>query len=295
MKQEKSNLITRREAILSIATISAAAFVKPSSVFCSPVKDKLRFAIVGDWGTGDRDAIGTAAQMFASHQRSPLDFVVSAGDNIYPNGSGRYFAKNFEQPFASLLKHPLSFYTVLGNHDVEAGRQDQCQYPLFNMSGQNYYKFEKGDGLAEFFMLDSNDFDSAQATWLEGSLRASKAKWKIAVFHHPIYSSGKKHGSAIGLRRHLEPLFARYGVQVAFSGHDHIYERTKPQQGVQYFVTGAGGKTRRGDVDLGSTIRETSFDEDNHFMLIELDDKQVSFKAIAETGSLIDSGSIKQS
>jgi 3',5'-cyclic AMP phosphodiesterase CpdA len=192
------------------------------------------------------------------------------------------------------LKDQIKFYTVLGNHDVDAGRQDQCQYPLFNMGGQNYYKLERGNGLAEFFMLDSTDFDSAQATWLESSLRASKAKWKIAVFHHPIYSSGKKHGSALGLRRQLEPLLARYEVKVAFAGHDHIYERTKLQKGVQHFVTGAGGKVRRGDVDQGSSIRETSFDEDNHFMLIEVDDKQVNFQAITETGNVVDSGSIKQ-
>jgi 3',5'-cyclic AMP phosphodiesterase CpdA len=130
--------------------------------------------------------------------------------------------------------------------------------------------------------------------WLESSLRASKAKWKIAVFHHPIYSSGKTHGSAVGLRRQLEPILARYGVKIAFAGHDHIYERTKLQQGIQHFVTGAGGKTRRGDVDLGSSIRETSFDEDNHFMVIEVDDKQVGFQAITETGTVVDSGSIKQ-
>jgi hypothetical protein len=59
-------------------------------------------------------------------------------------------------------------------------------------------------------------------------------------------------------------------------------------------VTGAGRKVRRGDVDLGSGIRETSFDEDNHFMLLEVDDKQVSFQAITETGTVVDSGSIKQ-
>ena len=294
MKKKESNLITRRQALLSIATISAGALIKPASVFCSPVKDKLRFAVVGDWGTGDRDAVATAAQMFAAHQRTPFDFIISAGDNVYPNGSGRYFARNFEQPFAALLKDQINFYTVLGNHDVDAGRQDQRQYPLFNMGGQNYYKLERGNGLADFFMLDSTDFDSTQATWLEGSLRASKAKWKIAVFHHPIYSSGKKHGSALGLRRQLEPLLARYEVKVAFTGHDHIYERTKLQQGVQHFVTGAGGKVRRGDVDLGSSIRETSFDEDNHFMVIDVDDKQVSFQAITETGTVVDSGSIKQ-
>ena len=294
MSKNRSNLITRRQAIISIGAISAGAFIKPSSIFCSPVKDKIRFAVIGDWGTGDHDGIGTAKQMFAAHQRNPFDFIIAAGDNIYPNGSGRYFGKNFEQPFADLIKNRVNFYSVLGNHDVDAGRQDQCQYPLFNMGGQNYYKFARSNGMVEFFMLDSTDFDRTQLTWLENSLRDSRAKWKIAVFHHPIYSSGKKHGSAVGLRKQLEPLFTRYGVNVAFSGHYHIYERTKPQQGIQYFVTGAGGKTRRGDVDMSSSIRAASFDEDNHFMLIEVDDSQVRFQAISETGTIVDSGTIEQ-
>jgi len=285
-------LISRRQALFSIAAISAGALVRPVSAFCAPAKDRLRFAVIGDWGTGDRDSIETARRMISCHQSSPLDFVIAAGDNVYPNGSGRYFSSHFEQPFANLIKDRISFYAVLGNHDVDDGRQDQCQYPLFNMGGRNYYKLEKGDGLADFFMLDSTDFDSAQAYWLEGALRDSKAKWKIAVFHHPIYSSGKKHGSSLGLRKRIEPLLTRYGVNVVFSGHDHIYERTRPQQGIQYFVTGAGGKTRRGDIDLNSNIRAVSYDEDNHFMLIDVEDREVSFKAINETGSVIDSGSI---
>jgi len=288
----KSDLLTRRQALLSIATISAGTLINPTAIFCAPSKDRVRFAVIGDWGTGNQDQVGTARQMIASHRRAPFDFVISAGDNIYPDGSGRLFSRNFEQPFADLIKDRIGFYTVLGNHDVRAGRQDQCQYPLFNMGGRNYYKIAKGDGLAEFFCLDSNDFDSNQAAWLESSLRASTAKWKIAVFHHPIYSSGKAHGSDTGLRKRLEPLFTRYGVSAAFSGHDHIYERTKPQQGVQYFVTGAGGKVRRGDVDQGSSFREASFDQDNHFMLIEINDRQLSFQAISETGTLVDNGSL---
>lgn len=290
----KQNKITRREALLSIATMSAGAFIKPSSVFCSPVKDKLRFAVVGDWGTGGSDQAAIARQMFLAHQRSAFDFVISAGDNVYPNGSGRYFAKHFEQPFAELLKERINFYTVLGNHDVDAGRQDQCQYPLFNMSGSCYYKLGRGDGLAEFFMLDSTDFGRTQATWLENSLRDSKAKWKIAVFHHPIYSSGKQHGSAMGLRKQLEPLFTRYGVNVGLSGHDHIYERTTPQQGIQYFVTGAGGKVRHGDVDQKSGITAASFDDGNHYMVIEIEGSQASFQALSGSGAVVDSGLLKQ-
>src|SRR5262245_56313381 len=110
----KTKSITRRDALLSIATMSALAFTKPSSIFSWPVNDKLRFAVIGDWGTGGGDEAGIAQRMFASHQSSPLDFVISAGDNIYPNGSGRYFGKHFEQPFANLLRDRVQFFTVLG-------------------------------------------------------------------------------------------------------------------------------------------------------------------------------------
>jgi 3',5'-cyclic AMP phosphodiesterase CpdA len=194
---------------------------------------------------------------------------------------------------AGLLKERVPFHAVLGNHDVQEGRQDQCQYPLFNMAGRNYYTVEQGDGLLKLFMLDSTDCDAAQVGWLEQQLKASTARWKLAVLHHPLYSSGRKHGSDLTLRRKLEPLFVRYGVNAVFSGHDHIYERTIPQQGILYFVTGAGGDTYRGSVDLKSPFRAASYDEDNHFMLIEAEHEQISFQAISETGRVIDRGVIK--
>ena len=80
---------------------------------------------------------------------------------------------------------------------------------------------------------------------------------------------------------------------MVFAGHDHIYERVKPQHGVQHFVTGAGGKLRHGNMDEQSTITAAGYDKDNHFMLIELDDRELNFKAISETGDVIDSGGIK--
>jgi 3',5'-cyclic AMP phosphodiesterase CpdA len=187
----------------------------------------------------------------------------------------------------------VKFHAVLGNHDVKDGREDQCHYPLFNMNGQCYYTLKKGDGLAEFFMIDSTDFSATQADWLEGALKASTSRWKIAVFHHPIYSSAGSHGSSLGLRKAIEPLLTRYGVQAVFSGHDHTYERTKPQHGIQYFVTGAGGQVRRGDVNLKSPFRETSYDEDNHFMQVEIDDRQIAFQAIAKSGAVVDRGTIQ--
>lgn len=284
--------ISRRQALLSLAAFTAGTFIKPVAI-AEPVQKRLRFPIIGDWGTGDGDQTGIAKQMFTTHQRAPFDFAIAAGDNIYPNGSGRYFSKNFEQPFAALLSERISFHAVLGNHDVREGRQDQCQYPLFNMGGRNYFTLQKGDGLLELFMLDSTDCDRTQLGWVEQALQASTARWKIVVLHHPLYSSGKKHGSDLELRQKLEPLFVRHGVQAVFSGHDHIYERTKPQQGIQYFVTGAGGKTRRGGVNLNSPFRAVSYDEDNHFMVVEAEDDRLSFQAISETGSIVDQGVIQ--
>jgi 3',5'-cyclic AMP phosphodiesterase CpdA len=295
MKPNASKPISRRQAIVSIAAASAGALIKPGLIFCAPSKEGLRFALLGDWGTGDDDEFNIARQMFASHRREPFDFVLTAGDNIYPDGDERHFVKKFERPFADLIRDRVRFYATLGNHDVYSGREDQRQYSLFNMNGQRYYRLLRGEGLAEFFMLDSTDFDSSQAAWLESSLRQSSAKWKIAVFHHPIYSSGKKHGPSLGLRKRLEPLFTRYQVNVCFSGHDHIYERVRPQQGVHYFVTGAGGKLRRGNVDTSSAIRAASFDRDNHFLMVGIDERQITFQAISETGAVVDSGLIPAS
>lgn len=295
MNKDHCHLITRRQAIVRTAALTAGTlFIKPFSIFgAAPTKSELRLAVMGDWGTGDQEQAGMIQQMLAAHQRAPFDLVLGAGDNIYPNGSGRYFVRKFEQPFAGLLADRVRFYTALGNHDVYAGRRDQCQYPLFNMNGRCYYTLRQGDGLAEFFMIDSTDFDTTQMGWLEESLRASTARWKLAVFHHPIYSSGKRHGSDLKLRKKLEPLLTRYGVKVAFSGHDHIYERVKPQQGVQYFVTGASGKVRRDGVDLKSELRAASYDRGNLFMLIEIDDQQIGFQAVSASGEVIDSGAIK--
>ena len=296
MTSNTSAVITRRQAITSLATLATGALLRPTAVFGLGAADsKTRFAVLGDFGTGERDEYNVAAQMLEVHHRSPLDLVLAVGDNIYPNGSARYFVKHFEEPFVGLLKEHVKFYAVLGNHDVEEGRNDQLRYPLFNMNGSNYYTLSRGNGLVDFFMLDTTICDVTQVTWLENSLRSSRAMWKVAAMHHPLYSSGKKHGSDLRLRKLLEPLLTRYHVQVVFAGHDHVYERTKPQQGIQYFITGAGGKMRRGDINLKSELRAASYDKDNSFMVIEVDENEMTFKSISEKGEVVDSGIIRQS
>src|SRR4029079_10971607 len=109
--------------------------------------------------------------------------------------------------------------------------------------------------------------------------QASTAAWKVPVFHHPIYSSGKAHGSDTSLRKVLEPVLVRHNVKVAFSGHDHVYQRVTPQQGVQYFVSGAGGKIREGDLNRDGLVA-AGYDADSHFMLLEADATRFAFKAV---------------
>jgi hypothetical protein len=176
MDEKKSGLLTRRQALLSIATITAGVAVLPRAVFgVTPAKDRIKFIAIGDFGTGDDNQTGIAAQMLRDHKTSPLDFVIAVGDNIYPDGGGRHFEKKFERPYGGLIREGVKFHAVLGNHDVRDGRGDQCRYPLFNMSGQCHYTIKKGDGLAEFFMIDSTAFDMTQAGWLEGVLKESTA------------------------------------------------------------------------------------------------------------------------
>ncbi|MEW6730402.1 MAG: metallophosphoesterase [Acidobacteriota bacterium] len=293
MSNGESNNISRRKAILSIATLTAGVLVNPVAfVSAAPVQSSLRFAIIGDWGNGNNDQFATAQQMYTTFQANPFDFVLTVGDNIYPDGSGHLLQSYFEQPYAPLLRAGVKFYAALGNHDVIHGRQDQCQYPLFNMNQRCYYSLSQGNGLVEIFILDSTDLDRTQLGWLEGALRASKARWKLALFHHPLYSSGRYHGSDLSLRQQLEPLFIQYGVHMVFSGHDHIYERTHPQQGIIYFVTGAAGMTRQGDTDRESELTAAYFDTDNHFMFIEIDARQISYSAISETGKIVDQGKL---
>jgi 3',5'-cyclic AMP phosphodiesterase CpdA len=106
----------------------------------------------------------------------------------------------------------VQFYAALGNHDSPTQRA----YKPFNMNGQQYYTFTKGN--VQFFALDSTYMSPQQMAWLEAALRESDADWKICYFHHPLYSSSAQHGSAVELRRVLEPLLVKYGVQGSLPG-----------------------------------------------------------------------------
>jgi len=269
---------------LIVASLSALA---AQGVTLPNQPDSLKFAIIGDSGTGSESQYRIAKQMTDARVAFPYQFVLMMGDNLYGGSKEQDYQKKFEQPYKALLDGGVKFYASLGNHD----NPNERLYKPFNMNGERYYTFKPKDGV-RIFALDSNYMDKPQLEWLEKELQASGADWKIAFFHHPLYSSGEQHGSDLQLRQELEPLFLKYGVDVVFAGHEHFYERIKPQKGIYYFTSGGAAKLREGNVKTGSALTAKSFDTGYHFMLIELGKDSMSFQAISDQGKTVDSGTL---
>jgi 3',5'-cyclic AMP phosphodiesterase CpdA len=303
MRSLHSTRRTRRLAaacagVALLATLAAAQAPGPPPAAGSglplPLKDgSVRFLVIGDTGRGDNGQYETAREMAAIRAKFPFEFVVMLGDNLYGSDSPTDFVKKFESPYKALLDSGLKFYGALGNHD----NPSQSSYQLFNMGGQRYYTFRasKGgvskitQGGVRFFAIDSNYLSKDQLDWLGKELADSSSQWKICYFHHPLYSSGKTHGSSLETRAVLEPMFLKNGVSVVLTGHDHFYERIKPQQGIQHFVVGSSGSLRTGDIKR-TDFTAKGYDQDYVFMLAEIVGDEMYFAAINRTGQVIDSG-----
>jgi hypothetical protein len=246
----------------------------------------LKFAVLGDFGTGTTEQYALAAAMAKTRQTFPFALVLLTGDNIYGSERPPDMESKFAKPYKPLLDAGVKFYASLGNHDD----RNQRFYKLFNMEGKHYYSFKAPAQDVRFFALESTYPAPEQIEWVEEELKGSGEDWKIAYFHHPLYSSGGRHGSDLELRAALEPLFVQYNVSVVFAGHDHFYERIKPQQGIVHFVIGSGGKLAVGDLDARSPLTARGYDTDYAFLVAEIVDDQMFFNAVSRRGDIIDSG-----
>lgn len=250
-----------------------------------PLKDNsVRFGLIGDTGTGTQKQHQLAEVMLEYRKAFPFEFVLMMGDNMYGGEGAKDYKLKFEDVYRPLLDMKVKFYASLGNHDEPAQRF----YEHFNMDGKEYYRFTKGN--AAFYALNSNYLDKKQLQWLESELAKDPSEWKICFFHHPPYSSGGKHGSDKQLREVVEPIFVKYGVNLVLTGHDHFYERVKPQKGIYYFVIGSGGKLRSGDVKDNSPLTDKAFDRDMSFTVGEIVGDQFYFQTVSRTGETVDSG-----
>lgn len=201
----------------------------------------LHLAVVGDVGHPGRrlDAVGAAVARIDDAE--PLDALVVLGDNVYPSGDPARLDDTVFRPFAAVLDHaPL--YAILGNHDVMRNHA-AAQVRLLGMPGRWWAHHLPGDVL--LVGLDSTQLDDPdQHAWLERTLASATERWRLVAVHHPAYSAGYQ-GASLAVRRRWSPLFARHGVQLVLSGHDHDYQRSVPVDGVTYVVSGGASRPRR--------------------------------------------------
>lgn len=271
----------------------ATAVVAEPSKSSPPVpfpndKDSLKFLVFGDFGTGEKVQYDLAGKMAELHKTFPFEIVMLVGDNIYGSERPQDFQTKFEIPYKPLLDAKVKFYASLGNHDS----REQRMYKLFNMEEKYYYSVKAPKQSVRFYALESTYPVTEQLEWIEKELKDTTDDWKIPFMHHAMYSSARAHGSTGTLRKILEPLFIRYNVSVVFSGHDHVYERVKPQGGIVYFVVGSAGKLRPGDLDPRSPLTAAGYDRDLTFFAGEIKDDNLTFQVINRTGAVVDSGII---
>ena len=231
-----------------------------------PGRGKVRFAAFGDSGkipgwTYFRDSTGVqpapwlqriwpdqgAQGLLARHilERSP-DLVLHLGDLVYPWGRWEHYGLAVFEPFRELLAR-ADFRPSLGNHDLITARGGPLfRAFLYPRADQRYYSFVRGPVL--FLCLDAFSSPigekSPQFAWIQRTLAQSREPWKVVFLHRPFFtaSRSRKDRENDQLRRLVHPLFAKYRVSLVLSGHDHVYERYKPQDGVHYAVVGGGGK-----------------------------------------------------
>jgi hypothetical protein len=215
----------------------------------------------------------------ASH---PYDDVITTGDNIYPDGSSRYFHDALFVPYDCLLSEDVQFHATLGNHDwVTRHGGDVLDEPAFGMPRRNYVYREGG---VRFVMVNSNVLDRA---WLSDALRARPPdRWTIVAFHHPVYSPSPEHPSEPGFRPSLPQMFRERGVDLVLNGHAHIYFVSKPLRKIRYVITGGGGAS------LYSCDPHWFVDRcvvRNHFLYVVATPDRLTVRAVPPEGRPFDS------
>ena len=254
----------------------------------------IKFAIIGDSGRGSKEQHEVAAQMVAFRQRFDYKFVLMAGDNIYEGPATR-------RRLPAEVRRALQAAARRRRQVLRRARQSRRHQPDLLQAvqhGRPSLLHVRAAGRSDHALgyaravLRARQHLSDRASRCAGSSRKStesRAEWKIAFLHHPLYTSGRYGLAARGIRLALESAFVNGGVDVVFSGHEHIYERAELQHGILYFITGGAGSLRAGDASPSPAIAR-SYDQDYHFMLAEITDEGFFFQAINRTGVTVDAG-----
>ena len=262
-------------------------------------KGVIRFAVIGDYGSGDHVA-KQVAQMVESWKPQ---FIATVGDNNYPIGRAETIDQNigrFYHAYISPYKGnygagatTIQFYPIIGHRDWDSPEGLQPFLDYFELPGnERYYDFVRGP--VHFFMLDTDEREpdgttatSTQGRWLERKLSESRAPWKLVLAHHAPYSSGRVPGF-----EHMRWPFKAWGADGVLSGYYHVYERLSVE-GIPYFVNGMGGAfiSGFGETDARSRFR---FDEENGAMLVDAVESRITFRFVTRSGRVVDEYSLER-
>jgi hypothetical protein len=253
---------------------------------------RLAFAALGDNGSGGRQALAVAERMARMYEKSPYGLVTLLGDICYYGNIRKRFDTVFKRPLRPLIDAGVDFELAIGNHDAELHFSDESmdaiedQLELLGTPGRYY---TASHGPVDFFFLDSSipglygTKANEQLEWLDDTLASSTNQWKVVALHHPPYSSGQ-HGSTRGARERLVPHFVRRHVDLVLTGHDHDYERTKPQEGVTYVVSGGGCKTTSVGRSAFTAVSERTL----QFLHVDVVDDRLDATCVRPDGSVAD-------
>jgi acid phosphatase len=298
--------LSRRSLLTRTATLTAGAALP--ALPAQAATPALPFVLIGDWGRhGTDNQTDVAAQMGKTAAAIDSRFVVSLGDNFYENGvtgtDDPYWQTSFEDIYtADSLQTPWKI--ILGNHDYRGNVQAQLAYSQMSKRWQlpaRYYSVAEtlpDGGKAEFFYLDTSPFLSeyigtttdiagqdtaAQMSWLDQALGQSKARWKIVIGHHPIYTAltGKDHDQP-DMIAHIDPILRAHNVPIYINGHDHTLQSTTIR-GITYVTNGAGSATYQ----AGPAGREGFLSSAHGFMTCKLWSEKLDFAMIDMTGQTL--------
>lgn len=257
----------------------------------------MRIAIMADYGSPTTNTLAVAQQALLADP----DLLLTAGDNVQQqSGPPGLYDQHWFGPLAGLTAR-MPMMAALGNHDIRigqgAGYLQALSLPTNGPPGleERNYSFDYGN--AHFVVLDANAFvpDSSTAytnaaaqrplivSWLTNDLHSTTQLWKFAIYHHPPYTSEGDHGEYDLMKTLISPVLERYGVQVAFQGHNHMYERINPINGVYYFTVGSGGFSIHGLYNQ----REFSarvFNDRYDFMTLDIDGPHLLLRCVDQNG-----------
>lgn len=273
--------------------------------------ESFRFVVFGDSRGNEVEKPSENARKVATLIES-LDpqFMIHTGD-LVPLGAHNEYASHFFEPFGATVSR-IPFFPAIGNHETYRAKA-QAYLDIFNLpkngsDPERYYSFDIAN--AHFVALDTEtspyESGSQQVLWLESDLKSVDKRWRFAFFHRPSYCadyvnpSDNSHASDLVARNSFEPLFEKYGVQLAFGGHTHGYQRTKairdyyPEKDGTVHVVTAGGGAYMKPLASNESFIEFASSYAYHAVLVEGTRDHLLVRAIDVNGSMFDSFVISQ-